>query len=105
MYTIMALVDVEPQIRDEFLALTLESARGAHGERGCHRFDIVQPPDDPNRLGAYEVYRDRAAFEAHRAQPYFQTWFDAYQQWQRDGLVRASIVSGTHVLSADPAYG
>jgi quinol monooxygenase YgiN len=104
MYTIMALVDMEPQIRNEFLALTLESARGAHGEPGCLRFDIVQPPDHPNRIGAYEVYRDRAAFDAHRAQPYFQTWSAAYQRWQTDGLVRASIVSGPHILTADPAY-
>ena len=105
MYTIVAVIDVEPQVRDEFLALTLKSARGAHNEPGCQRFDMVQPEDNPNRLGAYEVYDDRAAFDAHRAQPYFQTWFDAYRRWQTDGLVRASIVSGVHILTADSAYG
>ena len=105
MYAIVAVVDMEPQVRHEFLALTLESVRGAHGEPGCERFDVVQPPDNPNRMGAYEVYRDRAAFEAHRAQPYFKAWWDAYQRWQTAGLVRASVVSGAHVLSADAAYG
>lgn len=55
MYTIVAIIDVEPKIRDELLVLTLESARGAHNEPGCHRFDIVQPQDNPNGIGAYDV--------------------------------------------------
>ena len=51
MYAIVAVVDMEPRVRHEFLTLTLESVRGAHGEPGCERFDVVQPPDNPNRLG------------------------------------------------------
>ena len=45
-------------------------------EKACHRFDICLSEEMPNRLFLYEVYDDRAAFEAHLATPHFLE-FDA----------------------------
>lgn len=34
-------------------------------EPGCRRFDVLEPKDDPDRVVLYEIYDDRAAFDAH----------------------------------------
>jgi len=43
-------------------------------EAGCERFDVLQPLDadgkpDHRRIMLCEIYRDHAAFEAHRRNP------------------------------------
>jgi (4S)-4-hydroxy-5-phosphonooxypentane-2,3-dione isomerase len=34
-------------------------------ERGCRRFDVVEPRDAADRVLLYEIYDDEAAFDAH----------------------------------------
>ncbi len=43
-------------------------------EPGCLRFDVLVPRNEtpPTRVFLYEIYRDRAAFEAHVASAHFQ---------------------------------
>ena len=36
-------------------------------EPGCRQFDVCNSPDDPATIFLYEVYADRAAFDAHLA--------------------------------------
>ena len=38
------------------------------------RFDIIQDADDPDRVYFYEVWRDEAALDAHRASPHLARW-------------------------------
>jgi quinol monooxygenase YgiN len=43
-------------------------------EPGCERFDVLQPrggdgKPDHGRVMLFELYRDQAAFDAHRANP------------------------------------
>jgi quinol monooxygenase YgiN len=50
------------------------AARTLAEEPGCERFDVLQPlteagAPDETRLMLCEVYRDQAAFDAHRAGP------------------------------------
>ena len=40
-------------------------------EPGCRRFDVLVPADDADRIFLYEIYDDRAAFEAHLKSPHF----------------------------------
>ena len=77
----MLVVLVQVTVRNEMLAeferailINAESARTR--EPGCVRFDVSQREDDPTQWLFYEVYKDAAAFEAHRASPHFA----AYQQ-------------------------
>ena len=75
MFAIWVSVQVKPERRDDFLRAIEEDARGSReDEPGCLRFDVLQDGADPDRYYFYEVYRDEAALEAHRAAPHYQVW-------------------------------
>ena len=60
-----------------FEKLIVENAsRSLSDEPGCRVFDVCARPGDAYGIVLYEVYDDRAAFEAHLASSHFQT-FDA----------------------------
>ncbi len=75
MFAIWVSVRVQPERRDDFLKAIEEDARGSReDEPGCLRFDVLQDSADPDHYYFYEVYRDEAALEAHRAAPHYQVW-------------------------------
>ena len=77
MYVIIVDFEIEPDRLTEFLPLMRENAAASvRDEPGCQQFDICQDPDSPHHIFLYEIYDDRAAFEAHLASPHF-TDFDA----------------------------
>jgi autoinducer 2-degrading protein len=41
-------------------------------ERGCRRFDVLEPAGEPDRVVLYEIYDDRAAFDAHLQSDHFR---------------------------------
>ena len=41
-------------------------------EPGVVRFEVGRSTDDPNVFVLWEVYRDQAAVEAHKASPHFK---------------------------------
>ena len=60
-----------------FEKLIVENARRSLAdEPGCRVFDVCARPGDAYGIVLYEIYDDRAAFEAHLASPHFKT-FDA----------------------------
>jgi (4S)-4-hydroxy-5-phosphonooxypentane-2,3-dione isomerase len=64
---------VKPGMLDEFRPLMDENARASMREEpGCRRFDVLQPLGQPDVVFLYEIYDDRAAFEAHVRSPHFQ---------------------------------
>ncbi len=53
-----------------FHAIMAEHARLTRAEEpGCRQFDVLHDEDDADRALLVEVYADRAAYEAHRANP------------------------------------
>ncbi len=55
-----------------FLKLARDDAeRSVADEPGCRQFDVAVSDDDPHTVVFYEVYDDRAAFDAHLATPHF----------------------------------
>ena len=66
--------------RDEFLRLVKENAAASvRDEPGCTRFDVLtfrSGAEDHDRVFLYEIYEDRAAFEAHVRTAHFKS-FDA----------------------------
>ncbi len=76
MYVVLVTFDVKPEAWEAFLPLMAENARASlHAEPGCLQFDVCRDPDAP-RVVLYEVYTDRAAFDAHLATAHFKA-FDA----------------------------
>jgi len=80
LYVISVEFELEPGARERFLDLVKENAAASvRDERGCLRFDVLTPRSE-GQSGAdvllYEIYTDRAAFDAHRTAPHFLA-FDA----------------------------
>jgi (4S)-4-hydroxy-5-phosphonooxypentane-2,3-dione isomerase len=46
-------------------------------EPGCQRFDVLTPTGEKDRVVLYEIYDDRAAFEAHLRTPHFARFNEA----------------------------
>ena len=60
----------KPERRDQFLeAMTRAMARSAQ-EPGILSFTFLVDQANPNRFTALDVYRDRAAYESHLAEPH-----------------------------------
>ncbi|HWA48909.1 MAG TPA: putative quinol monooxygenase [Dongiaceae bacterium] len=55
-----------------FRKLMDENARAScRDEPGCRRFDVLSSPKDPDLILLYEIYDDRAAFDAHKKTRHF----------------------------------
>ncbi|WP_029113121.1 putative quinol monooxygenase [Mycobacterium sp. URHB0044] len=78
MYTLIVSLQVRPVERERFLAaIAANAAASVRDEPGCLRFDVMEDAHQPNRFYFYEIYRDAAAFDDHRAAPHFATWRQA----------------------------
>ncbi|MFZ3237823.1 MAG: putative quinol monooxygenase [Stellaceae bacterium] len=68
-------VRVKPDMRERFLkAIEVDALGSERDEPGCLRFNVLQDGQDQNVYYFYEVYRDEAALEAHRAAPHYAIW-------------------------------
>ena len=74
-YAIWVSVKIKPERREQFLSVIEDdSICSVRDEPGCVRFDVLQDASDQDRYYFYEVYRDEAALEAHRAAPHYAVW-------------------------------
>src|SRR5204862_7241229 len=75
MLAIWVKVKVKPDQKKRFLeAIEIDALGSERDEPGCYRFNVLQDEQDPNVYYFYEVYKDQAALEAHRAMPHYATW-------------------------------
>ena len=75
MIAIWVKVKVKPEARERFLkAIEVDALGSERDERDCFRFNVLQDQQDRNVYYFYEVYRDEAALEAHRAAPHYAVW-------------------------------
>ena len=64
---IVVTIEVALGRRDQVLSsLVAHKARCLKDEPGTLQFEVLVPKDDDTKALSYEVYRDDAAFEAHR---------------------------------------
>ena len=77
MYVVIVDFQIKPERVAEFMSLMVENARASREtEPGCRQFDVCVDPGDKTRVFLYELYDDRAAFDAHLATAHFKR-FDA----------------------------
>ena len=63
---------LNPGTGDSFRRLIDANAQASvANEAGCRRFDVLAPKGETDRIVLYEIYADRAAFEAHLRTPHF----------------------------------
>ena len=61
--------DPHPGHRLEFLEKLERDACETLHDDGCLRMEVLRACDDSGRVVLFELWRDRAAIEAHRAKP------------------------------------
>ena len=78
-------------------AVARQAANSLAGEAGCHRFDVCRDPADGAHVFLYEIYSDRASFDAHLASAHFLDFDATVADWL------ASKEVATWELQAPPA--
>ena len=103
MYVLFVKVQIKPEFQKQYVESTVEiDARGSVGdEPGCYRFDVLQDEKDPNTVYFYEVYRDRAAFDAHAKAPHFLKWRDTVKDMT---VGSAEVVFASTVFPEDAGW-
>jgi autoinducer 2-degrading protein len=75
MLALLVKVRIKPEGRERFLrAIEADALGSERDEPGCIRFNVLKDQQDQNVYYFYEVYRDEAALEAHRAAPHYAIW-------------------------------
>jgi autoinducer 2-degrading protein len=75
MIAIWVKVRVKADRRQDFLkAIEVDALGSERDEPGCARFNVLENASELNTFYFYEVYRDEAALEAHRAAPHYAVW-------------------------------
>lgn len=73
MYVVLVEFVVKPGSVDRFReAVLLQAENSLNGEAACRRFDVAFDDERPERCLLYELYDDRAAFDAHLATNHFK---------------------------------
>ena len=68
-------VRVKTEERERFLkAIEADAIGSERDERDCLRFNVLRDQKDQNVYYFFEVYRNEAALEAHRAAPHYAIW-------------------------------
>lgn len=82
--TFRAAHGLGPAVR-EAMALMVAASRA---EDGCEAYSYAQDIEDPGLVHVFEVWRDRAAFEAHRLARHLREW---RARWPALGLGDARL--------------
>jgi quinol monooxygenase YgiN len=73
MFAVVVSLTLKPGKAESFLPLMHTNARTSLGsEAGCCQFDVATDPARPEEVFLYELYDDRAAFDAHLATNHFK---------------------------------
>jgi quinol monooxygenase YgiN len=80
-YVVTVVFEAKPDHAEAFRAAMLANAKvSRESEPGCRQFDVCVEADT-GRTFLYELYDDRAAFEAHLAAAHFKALDGAIRDW------------------------
>lgn len=95
-YVIWVDFELAEGAQPEFLRLVKANAQASlAGEPGCLRFDVLTPESGGAQVSLYEIYRDRAAFDAHLQADHFQRFDRAVARLVERKNVRAFHLHGS----------
>lgn len=94
MYVVTVTFGIHAAHADAFLAAVQENARlSVENEPDCHRFDVAVGETGPETVFLYELYTDRAAFDAHLASAHFKSFDAAVADWVASKDVRTYVLT------------
>ena len=74
---------------EAFRTAMIENATASRErEPGCRQFDVAVDPADPSTIFLYELYDDRAAFDAHLATAHYREFDARTRDWIERKTVR-----------------
>ena len=86
MFALVVSLRIRSERREHFLRAAEENAAASvRDEPGCFRFDVVEDQADPLHFFYYELYRDEAAFDAHKRTPHYARWRAAAAECVAEG--------------------
>eukprot|EP00746_Dinoflagellata_sp_MGD_P009000 gnl/MRDRNA2_/MRDRNA2_118110_c0_seq1.p1 gnl/MRDRNA2_/MRDRNA2_118110_c0~~gnl/MRDRNA2_/MRDRNA2_118110_c0_seq1.p1 ORF type:complete len:313 (-),score=76.71 gnl/MRDRNA2_/MRDRNA2_118110_c0_seq1:32-970(-) len=88
---IVLQLEVKEDCVDEFIQVMTADAVGSRCEAGCLRFDLLRDKENPSKFITYEVFKDAAAMEAHREQPYVKAW-GAFQYGDKKPIIKKTLL-------------
>lgn len=72
MFAVVVTFEIESTEFAAFIPLMkANAATSLSDEPECLQFDVCTDPSKPNHVFLYELYTDKAAFDAHLASPHF----------------------------------
>lgn len=78
LFVILVDFHLKPGAQSQFRRLIDENAQASvKNEPGCLQFDVLEPEGEADRVLLYEIYTDRAAFDAHLKTEHFRIFADA----------------------------
>lgn len=93
MYLVAVTFRIRPERAQDFLSRVRRQAADSLTEPGCRRFDVWQAPGDQGLVFLYEIYDDRAAFEAHLASAHFRAFDAEVAPWVADKTVETAVLA------------
>jgi autoinducer 2-degrading protein len=95
-YVILVDFLLKPGSKAEFRrAIDANALASCRSEPGCRQFDVVEPRDGPDRIILYEIYDDRAAFEAHLKTPHLAL----FEAASKHLVTKKTVVAGDLVCA------
>ncbi len=80
-YAVTVTFKIRPDQFEAFMVLMLANAQASRlNEEGCHVFDVATDAERPGEVFLYELYDDRAAFEAHLETLHFKAFDNAIKE-------------------------
>ena len=88
MFILNVHIHVLPAHLEAFKQATIVNATNSRREPGVVRFDVLQCVDNPTQFALYEVYRDRAAVDAHKQTAHYNEWAGKVTDWLAEPRTR-----------------
>ncbi len=95
MFAVAVTFMVKPGRMPDFLPLVLQQAKNSLAlEEQCRQFDVCTGGDNEHEVFLYELYDDKAAFDAHLASAHFANFSAASADLLDSKLIKTySIVA------------
>lgn len=95
MFVVTVTFEIHAERSAAFLAAVQENARlSLEQEPECHRFDVAVGENGPEQVFLYELYTDRAAFDAHLASAHFKAFDAEVSDWVASKKVQTFTLTG-----------
>jgi autoinducer 2-degrading protein len=96
LFVIVVDFHLKPGTRSQFRSLIDANADASvKNEPGCLQFDVLEPEGEGDRVMLYEIYSDKAAFDAHLQTAHFHAFAGASEAL----CLQKSVTRGNLVFS------